>query len=40
MTLNGGEGQAQRTDLWMPKERRVGKGRIGSLGLADANSYI
>jgi len=27
--------QTQRS-LWLPTEKRVGKGRIGSLGIADA----
>ena len=26
-----------RTELWLPRGRGVGEGRIGSLGLADAN---
>ena len=30
------DSQTQKTDLWLPK----GRGRIGSLGLADANYYI
>ena len=27
-------------DLWLPRGRVVREGRIGSLGLADANYYI
>ena len=26
-----------RTDPWLPRERKGGEGRIGSLGLAEAN---
>ena len=29
-----------RTDWWLPKGRRVGRGWIGSLGLADADWCI
>ena len=29
----------QRTDLWLPRGRAEEEGRIGSLGLADANLY-
>ena len=29
----------QRTDLWLPRGKGEGGGRIGSLGLADANYY-
>ena len=32
--------QTQRKDLWLPRGEQVGKGWIGSLGLADANYYI
>ena len=31
---------SQRTDLWLPSGRGLGEGRIGSLGLADANYYM
>ena len=31
------DSQTQRTDLWLPRGL---EGRIGSLGLADANNYI
>ena len=34
------DSQPQRTNLWLPKGREVGKGWIGSLGLADANYSI
>ena len=34
------DSQPQRTNLWLPKRREVGKGWIGSLGLADANNNI
>ena len=30
----------QKTDLWLLRGNGVGEGRIGSLGLADANCYI
>ena len=30
----------QRTDLWLPREKGVGEGWIGSLGLADVSYYI
>ena len=33
------DSRIQRTDLWLPKGRGSREGRIGSLGLADANSY-
>ena len=29
-----------RSDLWLPRGKGVGEGRIGSLGLADAKYYI
>ena len=29
-----------RTNLWLPRGRKVGEGKIGSLGLAGANYYI
>ena len=32
--------QTQRTDLRLPRGKGTGKGRIGSLGLPDANYYI
>ena len=32
--------QTYRTDFWLPWGREVGKGQIGSLGLADASYYI
>ena len=31
------DSQMLRADLWLPRGRRVGEGRIGSLGLADEN---
>ena len=34
------ESQIYRTNLWLPKERELGDGRTGSLGLAAANYYI
>ena len=33
------ETQTSRTDLWLPKEKREGRGLTGNLGLADANHY-
>ena len=33
--------QTEKINFWLPKGKvEVGKGRIGSLGLADANYYI
>jgi len=33
--------QIERTDFWLPRGAgRKGRGRIGSLGLADANFYV
>ena len=34
------DSQTLRTDSWLPRGRGVEEGRIGSLGLADANHYI
>ena len=34
------EMDSQSTDLWLPRERTLGEGRMGSSGLADANYYI
>ena len=34
------ETDLQRTDMGLPRGRGLGKGRIGSFGLADANFYI
>ena len=34
------DSQTKRTDLWLPRERRMGEGRTESLGLADVNYYI
>ena len=34
------DSQTERTDLWLPRGRRVREGWTGSLGLADANYYI
>ena len=31
------DSQIEKTDLWLPRSRRLGKRRIGSLALADAN---
>ena len=39
MNLSTKQTQTQRTDLWLPRGKEVGEGRIGSLGLADANHY-
>ena len=33
----GTDSQTQRTDLWLPRGRRVGEGWTESMGLADAN---
>ena len=32
--------QTERTDLWLPRGMRVGEGRRGTLGLADANYSV
>ena len=34
------DSQTQRTDLWLPRVRKIGEGWIGSLALAEANYYI
>ena len=34
------DSQAKRTDFWLPRRRRMGEGRIGSLGFTDASYYI
>ena len=34
------DSQTQRTILWLPRGRRGGGGRNGSLGLADGNYFI
>ena len=34
------DSQTQRTDLWLPRGKRVVEGKIGIWGLADANYYI
>ena len=34
------DSQTYRTDLWLPRGRRMGVGWTGSLGLVDANYYI
>ena len=31
------DSETQRTDLWLPRERWVEEGNIGSLGLSDVN---
>ena len=31
------DSETQRRDLWLPRGRQVGEGRIESLGLADEN---
>ena len=34
------DSQTQKTDLWLPKGREDGEGRIRSLRLADAKYYL
>jgi len=34
------DSQTYRTDLWLPRGREAGEGRIASLGLVNANYYI
>ena len=34
------DSQAERTILWLPREREEGVEQIGRLGLVDANYYI
>ena len=34
------DSEMERTDLWFPRGRWVGQGRIESLKLAEANRYI
>ena len=37
MSLSLKQTDSQRTNLWLPREQGSGEGRIGSLGLVDAN---
>ena len=34
------ETHRQRKQIWLPRGRRSGEGRIGTLGLVDANYYM